>query len=369
MKIAFDAKRIFHNPTGLGNYARNLFHGLYHLFSDEEYILMTPDSESALFDPSTYPYTQVISPKSRPKTWRNRGMVKDLNDLDVDVYHGLSNELPLGLHKLDIASIVTIHDIIWSIYPKTYKSVDRKIFKRKTLQAIKQADKIIAVSQSTKSDIIEYFDVDPDHIEVIYPAVHPMYYDGQAPNTEILERLNLTEPYYLFVGNIEPRKNISLIIEALANIPSEERFKLVVVGQGKKHKEVLINQALTLGVHYDIMWLENVTDSDLKALYSFAAMFIYPSIYEGFGMPIAEALFSKVPVITSSTSALPEASGVSSVHIDPEDSQSLTAAMLQVQNDKNLSAEMTELGYDYAKSRFTTDVVSRHMMRLYRSLA
>lgn len=374
MKIAFDAKRLFNNHTGLGNYSRSLVGNLQLSYPNKEYHLFTPEKKHAkaiesFCDPLKF---QVHESKARIKSyWRSFSIVKDLQKAGIQVYHGLSNELPHNINQSGIKSVVTIHDLIFKLYPETYSLGERVIYNRKFQYACRQADKIVAISNNTKQDIIKFYQIEAEKIEVIYQSCNPIFYHlrSDVANNEVRQAYQLPPEFFLYVGSIEARKNLKLIIEAYHLGHNAIKIPIVVIGKGGQYKLDCKKMIAQYGLEHCFIWLENVNDNlHLQSIYQLASALIYPSFYEGFGLPIAEALLSKTPVIAAHTSSLCEAGGAHSLYIHPQKAQELKDAMLLILDNKEHVAGMRKEGYAYALSHFLPETVSAQMMSLYENL-
>lgn len=374
MKIAFDAKRLFNNQTGLGNYSRSLVRNLQLSFPKNEYHLFTPEKRNVhsteyFFDTQKF---HIHESKSRIKFyWRSFSILKDLQKAGIHIYHGLSNELPHNINHSGIKSVVTIHDLIFKVYPETYSVSERIIYDRKFLYACERADKIVAISESTKQDIIKLYQIEADKIEVVYQSCNPIFYNlrSNIANSEVKQAYQLPNQFFLYVGSIESRKNLKLIIEAYQLEHNKIKIPLVVIGKGGQYKNDCKKLIALYGLEHYFIWLENLSDNlHLQSIYQLASALIYPSFYEGFGLPIAEALLSKTPVIAANTSSLREAGGEHSLYIHPKKAQELTDAMLQIINNKEQSDLMRKNGYNYAVNNFSPEKLTAQMMTLYQSL-
>lgn len=336
MRIGFDAKRAFNNYSGLGNYSRYIISNICKFYPENDCLLYTPSiADEDLFQkpegsvikrPTSFPGKHVKS------YWRSFGLNSQLEKDQVDIFHGLSNELPFGIHKTRVCSIITIHDLIFLERPELYKSLDRSIYKRKVRYGAEAASEIIAVSQQTKQDIVRFLEVDEARISVVYQGCHRQFY--HRVNEETLhftrQRFALPAEYMLYVGTIEERKNLLKIVEALhhGNID----VPLVVVGR----KTSYFNQVKSYIEKYNmrhIHFLEQVQTTDLPSIYQGATGFIYPSSYEGFGIPILEALNSGIPVITSRVGCLKETAGKGGILINPSNREEMIQAIALVLED------------------------------------
>lgn len=372
MRIGFDAKRLFYNFTGLGNYSRTLLKDLkahhpdhsYHLYTSK--LKETPETSLFIDNPS-YP---TFMPKGMFKSfWRTFSIVKQLKKDQIDLYHGLSNEIPVGIQKSGVKSVVTIHDLIFKVYPNTYPAFDRWMYEQKFKNSCLHADRVIAISKSTKQDIVDYYKIDPEKIDVVYQSCAPLYYSNRqvADPEQVLQKYHIPKEYLLCVGSIQERKNLKTIILAYKELGTAHKIPLVVVGKGKKYKEDMMDLVQELGIGHLVIWVENLDNNfHLKCLYQHAQALVYPSLYEGFGLPVAEALLCKTPAITSNVSSLPEAGGPHSLLIDPTNPSAIADAIQKVLDDSKLRQTMIEKGYEYAMANFTSKIAVDHTVDVYR---
>lgn len=373
MKIGFDAKRLFNNFTGLGNYSRTLVHNLQTYYPQDEYYLYTtkvkkfPEVEMFL-DP---PFHAKMNTSGCSAYWRSFSIKKDLKRDNIDLYHGLSHEIPVGIHKTGIKSVVTIHDIIYKTYPYMFSAIDRRIYDIKFRYSCKHADRIIAISESTKNDIIRYFGTDPDKIDVIYQAINPIFYTPQEEEKcrQTLHAYGIPEDFLLYVGAINSRKNLAGIVSAYALLPSDLQIPFVIIGNGGKYKQEVIRLAEKNNILQKLIFIDKMHDSrSLQAFYQMARIFIFPSFYEGFGLPVTEALLSGTPVITSDISSLPEAGGDAAHYVDPSNIEELCEGIKRILGDSELRKIMTEKGVIYAKQQFDPKLLTEQTNRLYREV-
>ncbi len=371
MNFGYDAKRLFNNFTGLGNYSRSLLSNLVKFYPEHSYKLYTPKVKET---PETKPFLQKTSYKTGlakgafKAAWRSHGITRDLVADQIDLYHGLSHELPFNIHKSPVKSIVTIHDLIFKVYPKTYPALDRAIYDYKFKHSCYNSDKIIAISHSTKKDIVELYQVDPEKIDVIYQTCNPIYYIHQADSAvnRVLKEYNLPKNFILSVGSIEERKNVKVLIEAYSQLPSDLKIPLVIIGKGKKYKREVLELIQALRLEKYIIMVNHLTNNtDLQAIYQAATVLVYPSLYEGFGLPVAEALLSKTAVITSNCSSMPEAAGPDQILIDPKNSAELFHALQRVLSDDAHREVMAEKGLAYARTEFSSQNLTQQMMHAY----
>lgn len=365
MRIGFDGKRVVQNFTGLGNYSRFILNLLAQHFPENEYIVYSSKKASDnLKIPSGIQFHHPPAYKL-PVLWRSYGIGKDLQKDKIDLYHGLSNELPLGNFSSKIPSVVTIHDLIFLRFPDFYPAIDRAIYRYKFQFACKNATRIIAVSEQTKKDIVNYFNISGEKIDVIYQGCNSSFKDSVSDEFKIKvrEKYSLPKQYLLQVGTIEERKNLMLTVKALKAIPSE--IKLVVIGKQtdylKEIKEYLSDHSLDSRVQF----LTNVPLEDLPAIYQQAKIFVYPSEFEGFGIPVIEALYSGVPVIAATGSCLEEAGGPGSSYVHPKDDIQLSWTINSILNSPDKQLEMVSAGYEYVK-KFSEQQLASNLMNVYK---
>lgn len=373
MTIGFDAKRAFANYTGLGNYSRYVIHSLSTYFPNHQYRLYAPkDTGSAAMKIlREQPNITMAFPQglytSFSSIWRTKGIPADLLRDKVQLYHGLSNELPIGLKKKGIRSVVTIHDLIFLRYPQFYQPIDRAIYTRKFRYACREADHIIAVSECTKRDIVSYFDIEPDKISVIYQGCDTSFSKKLSfeEKQQVITRYHLPDTFMLNVGTIEARKNLLLAVKALSQM--DDSVHLVAVGRQTKYTEEVKTYIAAHGLEQRVHFLSGIPLSDLPALYQLASVFVYPSIFEGFGIPIIEALHSGTPVIAATGSCLEEAGGPHSTYVAPNNDKQLADAASQVISDVKTQAEMIAAGKNYV-TRFDDQLLAQQMMTLYQQV-
>ncbi|MGZ3777679.1 MAG: glycosyltransferase family 4 protein, partial [Mucilaginibacter sp.] len=327
MRIGYDAKRAFLNRTGLGNYSRWLVRSMVSFYSHNSYYLYTPKIKqgNGISFPEGLHSVSTVLPASNliPALWRIAGIVKDLKRDQIELYHGLSHELPANIDKSGIKSVVTVHDLIFMRFPQYFGAINRFIYGTKLKYACRVADKIIAISERTKQDLIDLLNVSPGKIEVIYQGCNPVFKQTamQQEKQAILEKYNLPAEFILSVGTIEERKNLLLLIKALPVVTNP--IKLVAIGRQTNYAKKVKQLISDLNLTDRVIFLDTVDFTDLPAIYQSAKVFVYPSRYEGFGIPVLEALCSGTPVIAATGSCLEEAGGPDSLYVDPDDEKDL----------------------------------------------
>ena len=359
LKIGFDAKRIVRNGTGLGSYGRTLVNDLaqyplrLNLYAPDK---GRDDLRTQIVERDNIAF---VYPTSRhfKSYWRSRGIVADLKRDGIQLFHGLSGELPFGIRKSGIKSVVTIHDLIFLRHPEFYNPIDVQIYKWKFRQTIKEADYIIAISECTKRDILEYGGnlVSEDKITLIYQSCSPRFNTSQKYKTSNLN--SKLGRYVLSVGSIEPRKNTMLALKALHHLPDD--ISLVLVGRHTAYTDKLIQYARANGLEHRLHILHGVPDTDLPALYAGAECFVYPSVYEGFGIPIIEAISCGLPVVACTGSCLEEAGGPDSLYVAPNDAIGMANAIRRSLKGADDREERIQRSMDYIRRFSGTDVAGQ----------
>jgi len=344
MRVGFDAKKAIRNHTGIGNYSRRCIRAV---------------EETGVHVCYFYGRLPVLG-----ELWRNFLQWWSVRRAGVDVYHGLSNELPFGIRWSGAKSVVTIHDLIFLRFPKTYGWFQRRILELKTRYACRVADRIVAVSEMTRQDIIRYYGIDPSRIEVIYQSIDECFL---RPLTDeqieaVRRRYDLPSRYVLCVGTIQMRKNQHTLVRSLPLLPAD--VHLVLVGKPEPYAQIVQQMADELGVASRVHLLKNVPTTDLPAIYQSATVFVCLSRFEGFGIPLAEALASGTPVIGATGSCLEEAGGPDSIYLAPDDYKGLASVLRQLLDDPQRQELMSSRGRTYVQ-RFSDRQLGEHLLDLY----
>jgi len=375
MHIAFEAKRAFNNFTGLGNYSRFVISALKEHYPDEQYSLYSPKvskrEEATLFFKENKDITILPSglwkAGSMKNAWRSKKIGKLAVKENAGVFHGLSNELPSGI-KGNTKKIVTIHDLIFLRYPDFYPFIDRMIYKKKFKSACKKADEIIAISEQTKNDIIEFFDIAPSKINVIYQGVHPIY--NQDLKTRrllyLLDQYSLHQPYFLYVGSIEDRKNAKDLVQAFKLVLNQVKHDLLLLIVGKKtdYQKEVEKQINALGLGQNVRIYNNIPFTELPYLYKGAVASVYPSSFEGFGIPVLESLSVGTSVVTGNQSAMKEAGGEHALYADPKNHEELASQMVKLADDNEFNEQLIQ-NVDAHLAQFSAEKIAKDLMALY----
>ena len=381
-KIGYDAKRIVRNATGLGNYCRTLVTDMDACVGDRcELLLYAPDRghDHLRERVSTSGHLRFVYPhggdgqkgglwhRITADRWRSHGIVDDLKRDQVALFHGLSGELPKGLRRAGIPSVVTIHDLIFLRHPEYYPPIDRRLYKWKFHRTCKEADHIIAISECTKRDIMHYGGVEEERISVIYQSCgnHFAQPVAQSLADEVRSLYRLPARYMVCVGSVEERKNVALAVKALPSLP--DTLSLVIVGRHTPYADYVSQLAARMNLQHRVLLLHDVPFAHLSAIYHQAEVCVYPSRYEGFGIPVVEAIQSGLPVVACTGSCLEEAGGPDCLYVDPDDVEAMAQAVSTLIDNTEERQRRVKASREYIR-RFEGADVARQVWQVYQRL-
>jgi glycosyltransferase involved in cell wall biosynthesis len=292
------------------------------------------------------------------------GMVREIKTEGCDIYHGLSHELPIGIHRSGAKSVVTIHDLIFKTDPHLYPIFDRLVYDLKWKHSCRKANIIITVSEHTKKDLCSHYKIAPEKIKVIPPPIadNIVISDSKV----VAKRYSLPKLFYLAVGSLTLRKNLSSILQAMLMMEEKNRIPLIIVGRGPQENQlkdfVTRNKLQQL-----VFFVGHIPDVELPHFYRLAFGLIYPSFYEGFGIPIVESLQHKRPVITSNTSSMPEAAGPGALLINPHQPDEIAESMLKLLTDQKCYDRLVAQGFNHAQ-KFAPKKIAASLHEVYSNL-
>jgi glycosyltransferase involved in cell wall biosynthesis len=378
MKIGIDARFTIGNRRGMGKYSLKLIQNLAKIDRDTEYILyidkddtenILPKQENdkirKLLPTNYFLWEQIILPLQAKKD-------------DIDILHCLGNTGPIYLDR-NIKLITTIQDVMYlkdySILPKSpslYQRVGRIYRKVIVPQMVKNVSKAITISYFSKNDIMEHIPtLKEEKIEVIHLAADEGFFvlDKREAILKIRNKFGINGSYIFTLGAIDPRKNTELIIKKFIELKNENNIKekLVIAGIPNWEKTNFYNIVKNSFCTQDIIFIDFVLEEDLALLYNSAFIFLYPSLYEGFGIPPLEAMACGVPVITSNTTSIPEIVGDAALLINPQNGEELKEALLKIMNDKNLRNTLISRGFEQVK-KFSWRKMAEETLGVYRSV-
>lgn len=339
-------------------------------FPDNEFFLYNPKSNGNKKWLPENNHLQIRFPenyfwKKFSGLWRQTAVSKQIAKDKIEIYHGLSGEIPRYLDKSVSKVVVTIHDLIFMRYPELYKPIDRNIYLSKFAYAAKNADVVIAISEQTKRDIVEFLHCPEEKIKVHYQGCHPIFKEQFSflQLQEIKRKRNLPEKFILNVGTLEERKNALSILQAV----KDSDHHVFLVGRPtnyiKKLQEFINENQMQERVHF----LFNIDIEELTALYQSATLFCYPSVFEGFGIPIIESLFSKTAVITTAGGCFSEAGGPHSVYVKNGDISQLRAQINELMENEPQRKKMEVAGFEFVQ-KFRDEAIAKNLMKIYQDL-
>ena len=363
MKIGVDARLLSAPLMGIGRYTAEMVRALKRQQAELCLYTVGKPTESGWQDRRT---------SLRITAWRHR-MLRMLwsqsvlpywASLDaVDVFWGTAHRIP-RLLPARVARVVTIHDLVWRHASETMRPMSRMMDQWLLPQAVRMADRVIAVSASTKADLESEFPQVRGRVRVVHlgPTTMP-----QPQGRESLQALGINRPYILFVGTLEPRKNLERLLKAFASIPEslKDRYQLVIAGGKGWGKLDLPSLVRSLGLDRAVCMTGFVTDKQLTTLYAHAYVLAMPSLYEGFGLPILEAMSFGVPVLTSNVSSLPEVAGDAAILVDPLNTSSIAAGLTQALTNHPLHATLSAHAKERAKI-FSWDKAATEVQEVFR---
>ncbi len=364
MRIAIDARKL--RDYGIGTYVRNLLRHLSRLDSATEYVLLCNGEDCGALEALGENF-RTVSDSSAPYSIREQLSVPlDLRREKIDLFHAPHYVLP---PLTPCRSVVTIHDCIHLRFPQYLPNRLAYGYARASLWiATHRSSRVLTVSEASKRDILKYFHVPPAKIDVIYNAIDERY--GEAPDEEevarVRERYQLNDPFVLYAGNIKPHKNLERLIEAFQMLRKGdlEHVKLLIIGDEISKYATLRRAVHHYKLHKHVRFFGFVPDKTLAVLYRLASVFVFPSLYEGFGLPPLEAMASGTPVITSNVSSLPEVVGDAALLIDPYDPTAIAAAMRRVLTEPALREDLRQRGLQRVRE-FSWERSVRRVREIY----
>lgn len=375
MKIILDARIMLPEMTGIGRYILGLMSGFHRIeMKDTIEVWLQRGLERGHpvweYDGGGVSLRQL---PLRHMDFRQHWFVsRQLRLAEADIYHNPHFDLPLGIKG---KVITTIHDLKYLAIPgffPRYSRLKRLVLMLMMGYAVRRSDLIISVSQSTRYDLFRFFGVPAEKVKVVYEGVSEIFYQSPAQKhvTRVRNKYGLERPYFLFVGERRPHKNIERLVEAfeMANTILGNQFDLVIVG--KKYADF---QAVDLKIEsspqrHNIRLLDYVADEELPVLYHLATGFVFVSLYEGFGLPLLEAMASATPVICSNTTSLPEVAGGAALMVSPDNVGQIAEAMVRIATNQDLREEFAQLGRKRAEM-FTWQKAAAEVLNIYHQVA
>ena len=368
MRVGYEAKRAFANTTGLGNYARALIQGVEKQCPHWSLYLFTPYQKITFATKAKVMLPQGPFSSAFHPLWRSSFLTQEIKDLQLDLFHGLSHEIPHGVYR-NTKTLVTIHDLIYRLRPQDFSWVDRKVYDYKFLYSTRHAHKILTFTEYTKKKIIHYFKVPEKKIEIVSQSCHPAFLQRYSSEdiSRYLKKLNIVRPYIHFVGSFIPRKKPWESLLAFQKVASEMDLDFVMIGQGplKKKCQLFVREK---GLLERVHFVNPFSPEDMAKCYQGSQLLLYPSVSEGFGIPLIEAHFSQIPVMTSSYSGLPEVAGQDAYYIDPDHIEQFADRLRYALISSGEREEFARRSYQWAQKQWAPSLVIEKLVKCYLSL-
>jgi glycosyltransferase involved in cell wall biosynthesis len=373
MQIGIDYTAAVRQSGGIGRYTRELVAALFKLASSHRYTVFAATGGLGKTDwrPEIGDSNVRFRPVPLTDDWLHRLWQRLRLPIPVEVITGpldifYSPDFVLPPTLRATRTLLTVHDLSFLHYPDAFVPSLREYLERVVPRSVARADRVLADSKSTRDDLVAYFDTPPEKVEVLYSGVDSRFRPEKAPGEEerLKTKYGIESPYILSVGTLQPRKNYVRLIKAFANLPLANLQLVIAGGRGWLYEEIFA-EAEKYGNRVHVLGF--VDDADLPALYRGAALFAFPSLYEGFGIPPLEAMACSVPVVCSNASSLPEVAGDAALTVDPLDVNALAQAMMRVLEGPSLQQEMTDKGLAQA-ARFTWKKAARQLLNSFEAL-
>lgn len=375
MIVGIDYTAAVWQGAGIGRYTRELVGAAVELDDSLRYVLFyaaggLPPTGHYLADLhrlcATFPHVRAVPLRLPPRLltilWQRLRLplYAELFTGPLDIVHAPDFVLPPTRAR----TLLTVHDLTFLVYPECFEPALQRYLTRVVPRSLKRANQVLVDSQASRDDLIRLLHIAPDRITVVYPGIDARFCPLPASTTApVRQRLGLPRDFLLFVGTLEPRKNIVRLIEACHRLPAA--LPLVIAGRKGWLYEEIFQTVARLAMQEQVQWLDFVADSDLPAVYNLARVFVYPSLYEGFGLPVAEALACGTPVVTSQVASLPEVAGDAAVLVNPLDTSAIAAGITAA---LARSEQLRASGPAQAR-RFTREAAAQSLLDCYRAVS
>jgi glycosyltransferase involved in cell wall biosynthesis len=365
MRVAISTLAMRRELYGVGNYVKNLVLSLSKLDQDNEYLLFASEQNAHHLRDLGSNFRIEYAPGNRflRLPWEQIELPMRLKQERIDVYHGPTFVAPF---VKTCRQIVSILDMTFHLTPEKHSVPKRVYFRTMIPRMVRRSDKVIAISESTKRDLIDLLAIKEEKICVTHLGVDKRFQPvtQEQELARVRQKYSLPSKYILFVGLIEPRKNLEALVDAYHADSLHTEFDLVLAGNRGWGYTSLLEKIANSRVRNRIRMPGYVADSDLPALFSMAVAFVYPSVYEGFGLPVLEAMACGTPVITSQVSSLPEVAGDAAILVDPSDPKALASALQNVLGEDHLRKSLSERGIQRARL-FTWEKTAQKTLEVY----
>ena len=344
VRIAIDARKL--HDYGIGTYVRNILRYLGRIDRENEYVLLCRPADVDAVSTYGENFRALSEPSGNYSIMEQVRLPIALKRAGAEVFHAPHYVLP---PLLPCPSVVTIHDCIHLMFPEYLPNKLAYLYARTFMtMAARRSSRVLTVSEASKRDILRFFRIPASKVEVVYNAIDDRF--DREPEIEdvmrVRERYQLNDQFLLYTGNIKPHKNVERVIEAFARLRARgfDNLKLLIIGDEISKSQNLRRAVHRHQLHHQVRFLGFVPDATLAVLYRLADVFVFPSLYEGFGLPPLEAMASGTPVVTSNVSSLPEVVGDAALLVDPKDADAIAGAIQRILTDRDLRRSLTQKG-------------------------
>ncbi len=366
MNIGINALSIRNQYAGIGVYTINLIKALSQIDRTNRYVLFLNPENYHGFKVEQDNFENVLAhaPFHKYYMWEQIYLPFVLKKKKIDILHGPRNVLPL---LCKIKSVVTIHDLAFLLFPEIIQSRPLNYWPLFVKRSAIKADHIISVSESTKKDIVRLYNISEHKITVIHEACNNSFkrIEDESALKRISQKYGLPARYILYVGTIEPRKNLNVVLEVMDILNKYNlNIKLVIVGKKGWLYAGFYDTLQRLGLENNVIFTGYIPAEDLPGIYNLAKIFVYPSKYEGFGLPLLEAMSCGVPVIASNVPSIPEVLGDAGILVGHDDPKEFAHKIYELLTDKEISAKMSSKGFERIKF-FSWEKVAKETRKVY----
>lgn len=350
MRIAIDVRALTKQPTGTGYYVKYLLDAFARTEDENQYYLCSSRPFNYVAPMNETRFIPLIQRGLPGNLWLQIQLPRLIHKQQIELFHSPFGVIPF---RINCATVNTVHDIAFHFYPKLTDAKNRFLLPRLVPKSIELTTAIIVDSEAIKKDLVRTYEVPERKITVIHLAAGSQFH--QMPKEEarkyLISKYQIDYPFILFVGTLEPRKNIAGLIHAYHQLPNElqQQYKLVLVGKKGWQYQSLFKLVTDLKLSNRVVFTDYIPDADLVYFYNSASVFVYPSLYEGFGLPIIDAIACGTPVITSNTSSMPELVSYAGILVSPEDTAALQTALINVLTDHELASHLSEKANTHIK--------------------